>query len=153
MLMRGWAWVRTKRGITLAEVLLASAITSIVLGGSLSAFITAVRIQDQSRSGAARLEASGYAQDLLDAYRNHVATDDTFFSSIPPNGKVGLGWLDDDPGTNPPSLPGPEIVKRVYRVDAADCDGDGVVAGVGAPPEQDCYSVSVRVCWNQPTCP
>ena len=125
-----------QRGVTLTEVLVASAITSMVAGGTLTAFVTAARIQ-QATNGPRTVEASGYAQQWLEALRNRVAADDAFFSS-----KAGLGWQDDDPATG--------IVKRLYRVEAKDCDGDGIVAGAG---EADCYAVTVKVCWNQPTCP
>ena len=132
-----------QRGVTLTEVLVASAITSMVAGGTLTAFVTAARIQ-QATNGPRTVEASGYAQQWLEALRNRVADDDTFFSSKAPGG-VSLGWQDDDPATG--------VVRRVYRVDAKDCDGDGIVAGAGTPPEADCYAVTVKMCWNQPTCP
>lgn len=142
-------------GFTLGEVVVSTLITSFVLGGTMTAFLTAARID--SATGSAKVaEAAGYAEDWLEALRNRVAADDPFFLPQALGGQAGRGWIDDEPRTNPPP-PATEIVRRVYRVDARDCDGDGVLAGVvpapGAPREADCYAVTVRVCWNQSTCP
>ena len=136
--------------MTLVEILAGTLITSIVVGGTMTAFVTAARIQ-RAGASAISVRASDSAQELLELLRNHVATDDTFFQT-----RAGGGWLNDDGSTQVPPLAigdPAEEVKRVYRVEGADCDGDGVVAGAGAPPEIDCYAVTVKVCWDQLTCP
>ena len=132
--------VHACRGTTLAEVLVGTLITSVVVGGTMSAFVTAARIKS-IQSGPKIIEGTGYAQDLFEAFHNHVAADDPFFTT-----KAGKSWQDDDPSTSIPPLPlgdPNEKIKRVYRVEAKNCGG---VVG-------DCYAVTVKVCWNQPTCP
>ena len=145
-LCQTWNGAQGCQGTTLADVMIGTLIASVAVGGTMSAFVTAARLQ-RVEDAPLLLEASGYAQDYLEALRNHVAADDPFFSS-----KAGLGWLDDDSTTAIPPASS-ETAKRVYRVVGADCDGDGIAAGVGVPPEVDCYAVAVKVCWNQPTCP
>ncbi len=149
----------TRQGMTLVEILAGTLITSIVVGGTMTAFVTAARIQHVTASALA-MRASDSVQELLERLRNRVAEDDAFFedkalaTGLPP----GV-WLNDDASTQVPPLPigdPAEEVKRVYKVQGKDCDNDGLVASPGpplGPAEVDCYSVTVKVCWDQPTCP
>ena len=131
-------------GFTLIEVMVASAISAVVAGGTMMAFVTAARmVRAQNSPGMA--EASGFAQQTLERLRNRVAADDTFFTA-----QAGPTWWDDPlpvpgAGTNSESILWEVPTSRKYRVTAEDCDG--VVAG---PP--DCYAVAVKVCWNGAAC-
>lgn len=146
---RGLGRVRRVPGFTLIEVIVASLIASLVAGGTLAAFIAAARMTARQGSPA-YAEASGFAQQTLERIRNAVAADDTWFQT-----QVAIGgWIADGlPGgggsesiqTPPP----PGNAKRCYLVTPQDCDNDGAVAN--PPAEQDCYSVSVQVCWRDLT--
>ncbi len=130
-------------GTTLAEVLIGGAILTVIIAGTSIAFGTAARIEG-SFNGPKYVEAASYGQDWLESLRNHVATDDPFFTLPPasgghtPAGGAVSAWFNDDPSTAP--------VLRRYQVGALDCDGDGTPG--------DCVKVSTRICWNEPgTCP
>lgn len=141
---------RPAAGFTLVEVLVSSVIASVIAGGTLMAFVTAMRI-NHAHSNPAMAEASGFAQQTLESLRNNVAADSAWFSTT-----AGTGWNTD-------ALPGgggSESIqskgagaKRCYRVTKEDCDGDTLVDGdpdPGPPPttERDCYAVSAHVCWD-----
>lgn len=131
-------------GMTLLETLIASAILSASVAGTMSAFVTAIRIQ-QVQNGPAGAEGAAYGELWLEQNRNHVAFDDAWFSN-----NIGApfgvpAWpsfnqaKDNDPAT-------PGNIKRRYKIQQVDCDGDGA-------PDPRCYSMAVRVCWNDATCP
>lgn len=130
-------------GYTILEMLIASLIAAIVSGGTLMAFVTAARI-NRSQVSPETAEANLFGQQTLEGFYNRVAADDTFFSAL-----TLQQWQDD-------ALPaggGTESIRtmgaaRRYCVIPQDCDADGILAGAGAPPEVDCYSVQVRVCWD-----
>ena len=123
-------------GFTLAEVLVVSTITSLVVGGTLAASVTAARMQ-RVQNGPALAEASGYAQELLESFRNRVGKDDTFF----PTAATAHLWTT----SSLPASGGSESIlsqspKRCYRVTSA-CSGG-------------CYELEVAVCWSNLTgCP
>ena len=151
-LCQTWNGAQGCQGTTLADVMIGTLITSLAVGGTMSAFVTAARLQ-RVEDAPLLIEASGYAQDFLEPLRNHVAADDFFFpTKAALTAASATGWLDDDVTTAIPPATA-ETAKRVYRVVGADCNGNGIAAGVGVPPEVDCYAVAVKVCWNQPTCP
>ena len=122
------------KAFTLAEMLVASAITSVVVGGTMAAFVTAAREQ-QVKNGPELAEASGYAQQLLEEFRNHVAaaTDDPFLTT-----RVGTSWRND--GISPlPAGGGSESIlnlsaRRCYQVTTA-CGGE-------------CTQVQAMICWR-----
>ena len=138
-----------REGFTLIEVLVASLISAVVAGGTLTAFVTAARLARQASSPAS-LEAAAYAQQTLEEYRNMIACDSAWFDSANCTVSAGLPSV----WTNEP-LPagGTESIqnlgggaKRCYRVNSADCDGNGTTG--------DCFQVEVVVCWNDFTgCP
>ena len=154
--------MRSQGGFTFTDIVMGTAVTGMVVAGTMQAFVTAARIQ-RTQNGALYAEVATHAQDLLEGVRNHVAADDNFFRShasfiIPP----WPFWQSDDPGTDGDNNRNNDPFKRRYFVQQWDCDGDGIVTGVdqdpvtpGNQPEVDCYRVSVRVCWDEPAaqCP
>ncbi len=139
------------RGFTMIEVLIASVIASIVIGGTMTAFVTASRMTRQ-QSGPANSDAALYVQQLLEAIRNHVAADSTWFSTrVGPVPATWAAWRNDDPPLSA-SCPSASIVCRTdvnngrkYFITYVDdtCDDDGDTS--------DCYyAVTVRVCWDEP---
>ena len=121
-------------GFTLVEVLVASVIASVVAGGTMMAFVTAARI-NSVQSNPDMSEASGFAQQTVERFRNQVGADSTWLST-----QADGAWHGDalpgGGGTASILTKGP---KRCYRVTAEDLDGDTVTDG---------YAVSATVCWN-----
>ncbi|GEM_PF-863947 len=139
---RGLGRIRRVTGFTLIEVVVAALIASIVAAGTLMAFITAARMSARQGSPA-YAEASGYAQQTLERIRNAVAADDAWFQT---QAAVGTWIADALPGGGGSESIQALPAKRCYLVTPQDCDNDGAVAS--PPAEQDCYSVSVQVCWR-----
>ena len=139
-----------QKGFTLTDVVMGTLITSVVVTGTMSAFITAARIH-RVQNGPMYAEAAGYAQDLLEAVRNQVAMDpatntpNKWFSDRRQTApQPWASWKDGDDPRIDPATPG--TIKRKYLVQQQDCDN---VAGL-----DNCYSVTVKVCWNDPVnCP
>ena len=127
-----------ERGMTLIEVLAAAVIGTVLVGGVMAAFLTAMRLGQQ---GGGTSEAATYAQETLERYRNHIACDDAAWfnpATCAFAGPVG--------GTPAPALPGGALygtAARTYTVTAADCDG------VGGPG--DCFKVVTTVTWTPPS--
>ncbi len=136
---------RAAAGFTLVEVLVASVIASVIAGGTMMAFVTAARI-NRTQSNPDMAEASGYAQQTVERFRNLVANDAAWAGWITTN--ADGAWHTD--ALPPPGSGGTESIldkgpKRCYRVTAEDVDG---VAGT------DAYAVSAKVCWKDLTgCP
>ena len=109
-------------------------------GGVMTMAATATRVT-RTHNTQTSAEAVGYARQTLERFRNRIAADSPWITGGPP-----VGWQ-DDPLPNMPQLP-PSILSagaaRKYRVTPQDCDG------VGGPG--DCFSVEVKVCWNQAAC-
>lgn len=129
------------------ELMVASLITSVAVGGTFMAIVTASRLS-RAQSTSQIGEAMGFAQESVELPRNHVATDDTWFAD-----QAGV-WQDDPlPGAatgtesiNQPAAGNPAA--RRYCVIPDDCDGDGSTG--------DCYRMEVRLCWtgaNPANCP
>lgn len=132
--------LRTQRavgraGFTLMEVIMASVIASLVAGGTLAAFIAAARMTARQGSPA-YAEAGGFAQQTLERIRNAVAADDTWFQT---QAAIGTWIADALPGGGGSESIQALPAKRCYLVTPRDCD---------ALPGNDCYSVSVQVCWR-----
>ncbi len=104
------------------------------------AFVTAARIS-RAQSNPDMAEASGYAQQTVERFRNQVAADSTWLLT-----NAGPAWHDDP--LPPPAGRGTESIlkktpKRCYRVTQETV----VVPG-------DAYAVSAKVCWKDLTgCP
>ena len=152
----------TNGGFTLLEVLIASLVIAIVVVGTMSAFIVASRILGTQNSSV-YAEASACAQQKLEKFRNHVAAavagaSDTFLEDHAP-----LGWqidgsddLSDCGSSNNSSISIRDTTSppvRKFCVKRGDCNGNGILAGVGSPPEVDCYALLTKVCWNGTPCP
>ena len=131
-----------REGFTLIEVMAASAIAAVVASGTMAAFVAAARMS-RVQNSPTFAEASDYAEQTLERFRNRVATDDTTVFRNPPV----AGWQSDPlppSATTSESLLWKTPTSRKYRITAEDCDGDGTAG--------DCYAVTVRVCWDDPTC-
>ncbi|MBI3330930.1 MAG: prepilin-type N-terminal cleavage/methylation domain-containing protein [Candidatus Omnitrophica bacterium] len=131
-----------EQGFTLAEVLVASVITAVVAGGTATAFVAAARMtRAQSNPGTA--EASVYARQTAERFRNRMACDDPWFDAACQPTNIPSGW-NADPLPSPTAAGSESVLKtgarRCYRITPQECDG--------APPSGDCLGVEVRVCWN-----
>lgn len=129
---------------TLVEIIIASLITAVVVGGTMAAFIAAARMT-HAQNGPLYAEAMNCAQQKLERFRNRVAQDDPFLQA-----NAGLGWqidngVDDltDCGSGSESLQ-TRAPQRRFCVRGEDCDG---------APGLDCFAVLVRVCWDGTACP
>ncbi len=152
-------------GFTLVEVLAASAIGAVVTGGTLMAFVTAARLTAE-RDDPSIVEASGFAQQTIERFRNRIACDDVVWFDascqpldIPGRIQSAPGAWTPDPfvnsgGGNYPlgSLSILDVdgdgaydaaARRCYRAWQVDCDGDGT--------DGDCYAFEAQVCWRDAT--
>ncbi|MBI2495741.1 MAG: prepilin-type N-terminal cleavage/methylation domain-containing protein [Candidatus Omnitrophica bacterium] len=133
-------------GFSLVEVLVASVIGTVVVGGSMMAFVAASRMM-QTQNTPAFAEAAGYAQQTLEKYRNMIACDSPWFNPATCAPLPLNTWTEDSlplPGSGGTESFLSSGVKRCYQVTPQDCDGTG---GVG-----DCLKVEAQVCWNGASC-
>ena len=152
-------WPRSA-GFSLAELLVASVIGSLVAGGTLAALVTAARIM-RARSNPAAVEADLLAEQTIERSRNMIACAPPWFdpsTCAPVAGAGGMPttWRSDpllDAQGQPYSVSAaPNSVlagdaTRMFCVIPTDCDG---VEGLGPG---DCYAIHVRVCWRGTPCP
>ena len=127
------------QGFTLLEVMVASVIAGVVAAGTLVSFVAAGRMMAVQDNVSVE-EATTYGQESLEHFRNHIACEPPWFNAA--CSYVGpVGWT-ADPLPNPAGGGSESILKtvakRCYLVTPSDC-GDG---------PSSCYSVDVRVCWN-----
>lgn len=134
-----------RTGFSMLEVLMASLVASVVAAGTMASFITAVRITRQHNSPE-YAEASGYAQQTLERIRNAVAANPAPGTTWFQDNATGA-WIDDPlPGGGGSESIQAHAARRCFFVTPRDCDNDGAAAN--PPVEEDCYSVSVQVCWR-----
>lgn len=145
-------------GFTLIEIIAAAAVAAVVAGGSMLALVAASRMMRRGDTPAIA-EASGYAQQTIEKFRNMIACDSPWFEQpgCAPNtapGGMPTNWVEDQlPDRNPANTESfldlaaaiPKTARRCYRVRSRDCDA-------GASPD-DCFEIEVKVCWNDGTCP
>ena len=128
-----------QRGITLLEILIAAVIAAVVVGGTMTAFLSATTVSEVSSE---EVGSAAYAQQTIERFRNKVAcrqstelTTDTWFDNAcapaAPSGVVTDGDLSGS------GIPG---ATRQYQVVAVDCDGDGTAG--------DCLQVESKVHWE-----
>lgn len=125
------------RGFTLIELIAAAALVSVIAGGTMIAFVTALNISRRTSSSS---EAAHLIQQTTERFRNRVACDDAWFDPATCNtsGALPTAWTADA------VVPAPPIpTTRTYRVLPADCDGDGTAG--------DCLMVQTRVQWTPPS--
>ena len=136
-------------GFTLIEVVVASLLAAILAGGTLISFLVSAKITRESVTVA---EATAYAAQTIEEFRNEIACDQPWFND--PGIECGFSGID---GELPVTLTSHDLppaaqsalrilefnTTREYEVWARDCDGDTVVG--------DCYQVTVRLTWEQPT--
>ena len=139
---------RNARGVTFIEVLVAAVIGSLLAGGTLLAFLLSAKL---ARDAVTMSEATDYATETVEKFRNQIACDDPWFNDSPDcNFQTVDGNLPQasTPDLLPPDVPTSALLSfnnsddRRYRVQPADCDG---VAG------NDCYLVTVTLTWAPPT--
>jgi len=66
------------RGFSLVELMVASLGVALMAGGTMAAYVTAIRI---SRSSGGDSQAALLAQDQIERGRNHIACDDAWFNA------------------------------------------------------------------------
>lgn len=154
-------WVRLhtshSTGFTLIEIIAAAVVAAVVAGGSMLSLVAASRMMRRGDTPAIA-EASGYAQQTIEKFRNMIACDSPWFTlgtcaprPNPPNlDGMPTNWVEDQlPDRNPANTESfldlaaaiPKTVRRCYRVRSRDCDA-------GASPD-DCFEIEVKVLWNQ----
>jgi prepilin-type N-terminal cleavage/methylation domain-containing protein len=129
--------IRNRRGLTLTEMLIASAIAAIVGTGTMSAFVMAARAQ-RRMGGPQQVEAAALAQQLIEAMRNVVAEDSAFLFS-----NADGAWHSDSGIVALPASTSSESIlglapKRCFRLTKLD----------PACTASCAYESQVRVCWN-----
>ena len=135
------------------EVLIAAAITAVIAGGALAAYVASSRMMGQQNSPASA-EAAGFAQQTIERYRNMIACDSPWFNPATCTAGAGLPttWTSDALPSS--AAAGSESIlqhtpapKRCYLVQPlAAC-----TAGAGTP---DCFQLQAKVCWGDYTqCP
>ena len=132
-----------ERGITLLEILVAAVIAAVIVGGTMTAFLTATRVSKVSSEEAG---SAAYAQQTIERFRNKIAcrqstesaTDTWFDSACAPAAPLGLVTDGDLSGSG---IPG---ATRQYQVVAVDCNEDGDASdGI-----DDCLQVTSNVHWT-----
>lgn len=136
-------WRNGSPGFTLMEVLVATVIISASMWATMTALTTAADIQ-QRHDGPTFAEANGYALQHIEEVRNMANADDAWFAT-----QKAQGWQTDVTflpagGSESIEQPGAPAVRK-FCVWEANCDG------VGGP--EDCYGISVKVCWGASACP
>ena len=134
-------------GITLLEVLVAAVIATVVVGGAMTAFLSATKVSKVSSEEAG---SAAYAQQTIERFRNKIAcrqstelATDTWFDSAcapaVPSTALSPSW-ETDGDLSGSGLPG---ATRQYQVVAVDCNGDSDASdGI-----DDCLQVTSKVHW------
>ena len=144
-----------QQGITLLEVLVAAVIAAVVVGGTMTAFLTATRV---SKVSSEEMGTAAYAQQTIERFRNKVAcrqstedptssasTTPTWFDSacapaVPSSAQGPDNW-ETDGDLSGSGIPG---ATRQYQVVAVDCNGDSVASN----SIDDCLQVTSTVHWE-----
>lgn len=140
----GDAVSRRERGVTLIEVLVASAVAAVVAFGTATTFVTTARMM-RAQSNPGTVEAGGFARETAERFRTNIACDGGWFTAdlaCAPTAALPAAWTSDP---LPAPAPGADSIlttgaRRCYRVTSQECDGAG--------PAGDCLAVQVNVCWN-----
>ena len=145
----------TRRGFTLIEIIAAAVLAAVIAGSSMFAFVAAARMMSKGDTPAIA-EASGYAQQTIEKFRNMIACDSPWFTpgtTCAPNlapGGMPDEWTEDPlPDRNPANTESyldlaattPKTARRCYRVTPRSCDVDAAVG--------DCFEIEVTVLWNE----
>lgn len=142
--------MKTKRGMTLIELVAAAVIGAVVAGGTLTAFVTAIRISGRTSA----TDLTFLLQQTLEKYRNWIACDDdrwfnttTCEMSITPcrpNPQNPTACVCDsnDPQEcftedQVPGEAGLTGAIRAWQAVPQDCDGNGVAG--------DCLRLTARI--------
>lgn len=145
-------WEGTRCGFTMVEILAAAVVAAVIAGGSMLAFVAASRMMRLGDTPAVA-EASGYAQQTIERFRNMIACDSPWFLAgtcaprpNPPNlDGMPTGWVADP---LPAAAAGDTEsilnfgARRCYRVAPRVC-----------ATTDDCFEIEVKVCWNTSPCP
>jgi prepilin-type N-terminal cleavage/methylation domain-containing protein len=147
-----------RAGFTLIEVIAAGAIAAVIAGGSMLAYVAAARMMRQGDTPAIA-EASGFAQQTIERFRNMIACNSNWFDPadcaprpFPPNaGGMPVTWVEDPlpawDASNTQSILNPAngTSRRCFQVVSQSCDVDAALG--------DCFRIDVQVCWNGGACP
>jgi len=131
-----------RRGMTLIEITVASIIGLLVAGGTMTAFLLAVKT---SRSSLTEVDAAALAQQTIEKLRNNVACDSTWFD-VNCQGLSIATTSDDLQTDNPDDLITKLGGTRAYTVTPWDCINDQPAA----PGTDTCSKVEVKVEWTPP---
>jgi prepilin-type N-terminal cleavage/methylation domain-containing protein len=139
--------IRNERGYTMLEILFSTVIISVVMGGILSARLTAGQIQ-RSQRNVSFAEASGYAQQTAERFHNDMACDNAalFDANCDVDAPALPGWTADPmPGGGSESIMTIDpAARRCWRM---------LEAPPGTCGAAECIQVEVKVCWNGTVCP
>jgi prepilin-type N-terminal cleavage/methylation domain-containing protein len=131
----------SQRGVTLLEILISSLIVSVVVGGTMMAYLTALRI---AREAIYFSEATAFAVQTFERFRSRMACDDAWLDPASCGAGVGLPvvWTADPlPGGAQGSKLPQGSRQYILAPGPDDFDGDGI---------RDYYQVMVKVSWVPP---
>lgn len=124
--------------MSLVEVLAGAVIGAVVAGGTMTAFVTALRIAEPPR---VNVEAIQMLQQTMERQRNRIACDDGWFNTATCRADFAPSRA-FTPDPTSPLLRGPNnrfsgpMPVAEMKAKQLDCSGDGV---------PDCMQVTVRV--------
>ena len=133
--------MRSERGVTLLEILIGSLITAVAVGGTMLAYVTALRI---AREGIYIGESTAFVVQTMERFRSRMACDDAWLNPATCGPGAGLPavWTADGlpGGAQGSALP---QGSRQYQVTAGpdDFNADGI---------PDYYQVMAKVSWVAP---
>ena len=134
----------TRQGMTLVEIVTASVLAALLVGGTMMAFVSATKGVHHS---SGRGEATFLALQTLEGYRNQVACRQG--AETQSQAWFNAACQADAPvGNNAEALPmDADLAKfpnasRQYQITPRDCDGDSIVG--------DCLQMTVKVHWDAP---
>ena len=128
-----------RRGFTMLEVIVAAAIGALLAGGTMVAFMMTSKM---SMDASNKSEAAYLTQQTMERFRNKVACDESRWFDASCKSTMTGAWIDDPiPAGAAPSVAG-FAANRQYKVEPADCDGDGTVG--------DCLKVVTKLSWQKP---
>ncbi len=128
-----------RRGFSLMEILMATLLAAVVAAGMMAALVASTRITHK-QNASTMSEAGGQSQELMEGIRTKVGADAV--GDFLANGSgawTNYGFGADKGQESSLAVSGQEASGQ-YKVQPADCDGDGNVG--------DCYAVTVRACWD-----
>ena len=131
----------SERGVTLIEVIAAAVIGSVIAGGTMVAFVTALNISQRASQAT---ELDYLAQQTMERFRNRIACDDTWFAA-PGCTAAAIPPTDDPIPATAPIQKFPPTSRKFTMTPGPDSPAD-------TDTDPDYYIMQVRACANDPTC-